>query len=123
MKLIRSYLKAEEIAYIVEEVLKKEDAIEQEILKNGLIAQLLCDEIVNAEDNTDIYNALMEEGIDLQVEVFNYYMIDKIIEKQTNVNAVVKEFVEKFEEKFGKDLKDFDTKKIMTELAKLKEEI
>ena len=45
MKIIRDYLTSQELNYIVNAMLEKETALDREVVKVGLVAQLLAEDI------------------------------------------------------------------------------
>lgn len=79
----RTYLKSEELNYIINTCLKSEDFISREFLKIGLCAQFVMDdiEISGFETCNDIYNYLVERGIDLNKEIVNIDVVDKTLDK------------------------------------------
>ena len=54
MKIVRDYLTSEELIYIVESLLDKKTAVEREIMKVGLVAQFVCEDIGDFENCNDI---------------------------------------------------------------------
>ena len=58
MKIVRDYLTSTEIGYIISTMLEKESAIEREVVKVALVAQLVCEDIGDFNDCNDIYNII-----------------------------------------------------------------
>ena len=77
MKLKKGYLTAEELEFIVSKMIGIEGAVNREILKVGLVAQFVIEDLEEFESCNDIYNKLVEtEDINLIYSVHNYDVID-----------------------------------------------
>lgn len=109
LKLKRNYLKSEEIDFIVNELLKHDSVLERKILNIGMIAQLLVEneELSKLDNNSDIYNFIMENDPCFIDEIYNSYDIENIVREELSLPNVIKKFLSKFEEKFSKDLDKF----------------
>ena len=59
MKVVRDYLTSEEINYIVDSMLKNDNAVAREILKVGMVAQFLCEDLDEFESCNDIYDKVV----------------------------------------------------------------
>ena len=103
MKLKRNYLTAEELIFIVENILNAETEVEKEIVKIGIIAQLLIEDLEERDSCNEYFNIVFENGIDFSREVVNYYMIDKIVEKENSLYSIIKSLIESLEDSI-KDL-------------------
>lgn len=103
MKLKRNYLTAEELIFIVENILKAETEVEKEIIKIGIIAQLLIEDLEERDTCNEYFDIVFENGIDFSREVVNYYMIDKIVEKENSLYSIIKSLIESLEDSI-KDL-------------------
>lgn len=103
MKLKRNYLTAEELIFIVENILKAETEVEKEIVKIGIIAQLLIEDLEERDSCNEYFDIVFENGIDFSREVVNYYMIDKIVEKENSLYSIIKSLIESLEDSI-KDL-------------------
>ena len=105
MKLNRNYLTSDELVGIVNELVQHESAVEREIIKVGMVAQCLIDEMDEYKDCNAMYDAIMENDIDLDMEVNNYYMIDKLVNKELGIDTTVRVFLESLNSKLqGFDL-------------------
>lgn len=103
MKLKRNYLTAEELIFIVENILNAETEVEKEIVKIGIIAQLLIEDLEERDTCNEYFDIVFENGIDFSREVVNYYMIDKIVEKENSLYSIIKSLIESLEDSI-KDL-------------------
>ena len=63
MKIVRDYLTSNEIGYITNAMIEKSNAYEREIVKDGLIAQLVCEDIGDYETCEEYYD---EDEYDLE---------------------------------------------------------
>lgn len=107
MKLTRKYLTSEEIGVILSEMHKHKSSLEREILKVGLVAQLLIEDLGEYNDCNEIFDKVMEDGIDFDYEINNYYLIDELYKQDTGLEIVVEKFLIELEEKldnFSKEI-------------------
>jgi hypothetical protein len=125
----RKYLTSYEIGFIVNEMLNKDNAVEREIVKVGLVAQLTVKDLVELtdeafkekfEDCNGVYDYIMEKGIDL-TKIVNYNDIDRLVNEELGVNKVIRDFVVEFENKISKSLEGLDLNKAIGELKELAE--
>lgn len=135
MKLIRKYLTAEEIGAVVFEMLKDGISIdengneftytkseyERQMIKYAVIGQFLVDGITINEDTTtnDIYTALVANAIDLDKEVDNIGLVDKIIREELGVAKTVEKVLNEVIANADEALKGFDPKAMLLELNNL----
>lgn len=121
MKFKRNYLTSDEMGFIVSNMIEREDALEREILKVGLVAQFLVEEesLKDIESCNQAYDLIYENGIDLEKEVANYKVIDKILDNDTGVVALIKGFVEKID----LNAENLDLSKSIETLQNLKSEL
>ena len=115
---IKKYLTSNEIAFIVSEMLKHDNAVDREIVKVGMVAQLVLKELDEYSDCNDVYDYVMEKGIDL-TKIVNYNDIDKIVNEELGVNKVIRDFVVEFENKISKSLEGLDLNSAITQLKEL----
>ena len=107
MKLNRNYLTSDELVGIVNELVQHESAVEREIIKVGMVAQCLIDGMDEYEDCIAMYDAIMESGDDFNMTVDNYYMIDKLVDRELGIDKTVRVFLESLNSKLqGFDLTD-----------------
>ena len=115
---IRKYLTSNELAFVISEMLKHDNAVDREIVKVGMVAQLVLKELDEYNDCNDVYDYVMEKGIDL-TKIVNYNDIDKIVNEELGVNKVIRDFVVEFENKISKSLEGLDLNSAITQLKEL----
>lgn len=125
----RKYLTSYEIGFIVNEMLNKDNAVEREIVKVGLVAQLTVKDLVELTDEAfkekfddcnSVYDYVMEKGIDL-TKIVNYNDIDRLVNEELGVNKVIRDFVNEFENKISKSLEGINLNEAVTQLRELSE--
>jgi hypothetical protein len=123
MTLKRNYLTAEEIAFVTEKMLSVETEFERQVLRYGVIAQLLVDGLEENEDTNcnDYWNQLMKNAIDLDKEVYNIQIVDKIVERELGVAKTVEKILNGVIAQIDESMKAIDPKALMVELDKLKD--
>lgn len=103
MKVTRDYLTSEELNFIVNAMLEKESALDREIVKVGLVAQLLVEDLGEFEDCNDVYDKVVTNSkINFSAIVNNYNIIDKIVAEELGVNNIIKDFVKSINERLDK---------------------
>ena len=103
MKIVRDYLTSAELQYIVNSMLEKDNALDREIVKVGLVAQLLGEDIGEFNDCNDVYDKVVaDDTINLSKIVNNYDVIDKIVAEELGVNNILKDFVKDINERLDK---------------------
>ena len=118
MKLSRNYLTSEEFAFIVNEVCKHENAVEREIVKIGLIAQLLIEDLGEFKNCNEIYDKVVAEDIDFYT-IINYASLEDIIEKETGMVKIVKDFVNDMTERIVKSVEGLDLNNAVSQLKEI----
>ena len=122
MKIVRDYLTSEELQYIVNSMLEKNNAIEREIVKIGMIAQFLCEDIGEFESCNDIYDIVIADSkYNFSEIIRNYDTIDKLYAQETSIEKILKEFVDSVNKKIDKSMKDFDLNNFISQLKELSE--
>ena len=119
MELKRNYLTSDELVGIVNELVQHESAVEREIIKVGMVAQCLIDGMDEYKDCNAMYDAIMESGIDLDMEVNNYYMIDKLVNKELGVEKVIKDFVDSISDSIKDIPSTLDIQNLMTQMKEV----
>ena len=114
----RKYLTSDEMAFIISEMLKHDNAMEREIAKVGMVAQLVVKDLGEYKDCNDVYDFIMEKGIDL-TKVVNYEALDRVYNEEVGINKVIKDFVIDFESKISKSLEGLDLNSAVTQLKEL----
>lgn len=122
MKLKKGYLTAEELGFIVSEMVNIEGAVNKEILKVGLVAQFVIEDLEEFESCNDIYNKLIEtEDINLIYSVHNYDVIDKLVKEELGIDKFMKDFLKGFEKKLDASMQGLDLNSAVKELSKIAE--
>lgn len=111
---MKKYLTSNEIMEVVNELTKVENgelvhktAVERYILKVGMVAQIVLDDMDKFKDCNEIYDYVVENDIDFEMEVNNYYMIDKLVDRELGIDTTVRVFLESLNSKLqGFDLTD-----------------
>lgn len=117
----KKYLSSDELGFIISEMLKHDNAVEREIVKVGMIAQLVVKDLGEFEDCNSIYDYIMENNIDLEKNIVNYSIIDKLIDKELGVDKFIKEFIVSFNERINESIKNLDLNGAIKELKKVAE--
>jgi len=119
MKFTRNYLTSEELTFIINAMLEKETALEREIVKVGLVAQILAEDLGEFENCDDIYDKVVaDNNIHLPSIIRNYDIIDKIVAEELSVTNVIKDFVKDINEKLDK-MGDIDLNGSIAQLKEL----
>ena len=120
MELKRNYLTSDELVGIVNELIQHESAVEREIIKVGMVAQCLIDGgMKEYKDCNAMYDVIMENGIELDMEVSNYYMIDKLVNKELGVEKVIKDFVDSISDSIKDIPSTLDIQNLMTQMKEV----
>jgi hypothetical protein len=121
MKLERNYLTASEIKEIVDAMLEKESEYDRQIVKYGGVAQILgLVEMKEGMDCTDAYDILAESGIDLDAQISNLFLIDRIVREELGVAKTVGAILSGVIEQADEALKGIDPKAMLVELNNIK---
>ena len=122
MKVSRDYLTGAELSYIVNAMIEKDSAVEREIVKVALVAQLLCEDIGDFEDCNDIYDKVVSDStINFSVIVNNYDIIDKLYAEETGVNKILKDFINDINNKLDESIKNLDLNSAISQLREISE--
>ena len=122
MKVVRDYLTSNELEYIVNAMLEKDNAVEREIVKVGLVAQLVCEEIGDFNDCNDIYDKVVADPkINFSAIVNNYDIIDKLVAEEIGVNKILKDFVNDINKKLDNATKNIDLNGAISQLKEIAE--
>ena len=109
---MKKFLTSNELMEVVNELTKAENgelvhktAVERYVLKVGMVAQIVLDDMDKFKDCNEIYDYVVENDIDFDMEVNNYYMIDKLVDKELGIDTTVRVFLESLNSKLqGFDL-------------------
>ena len=122
MKIVRDYLTSNELEYIVNAMLEKDNAVEKEIVKVGLVAQLVCEEIGDFNDCNDIYDKVVADPkINFSAIINNYNIIDKLVAEEMGVNKILKDFVDDINKKLDNATKNIDLNGAIKQLKEIAE--
>lgn len=116
----KKYLTSEEMMYIINEIIKRDSAVEREIVKVGMVAQLVVKDLGEFEDCNGVYDYIMEKGIDL-TKIVNYNDIDRLVNEEIGVNKIIKDFVTEFENKISKSLEGINLDEAVKQLKDISE--
>ena len=120
MKIVRDYLTSEELSFIVNTMLEKETALDREVVKVGLVAQLLAEDIGEFEDCNDVYDKVVADStINLSAIVNNYDIIDIVVDKELGVNNILKDFVVGINEKLDNATKNLNLDSAIKQLREI----
>ena len=120
MRMERDYLTSAEIGYIVKAMIEKDNAVDREIVKVALVAQLVCEDIGNFEDCNDIYDLVMANS-DISISEFvrNYDIIDKIYKEETGIEKILNDFVYSINTKLDEVTKNMDLNGAISQLKEI----
>lgn len=124
---MKKFLTSNEIMEVVNELTKVDNgelvhktAVERYILKVGMVAQIVLDDMDKFKDCNEIYDYVVENDIDFEMEVNNYYMIDVLVKEELSTTNVIRDFV-KYMEVSMKDLPN--TLNLEQTLTKFRDEL
>lgn len=118
MKLKRDYLTSDEMAMIVNTVLETEGAINREVVKVGLVYQLLSEEEEQFETCNEYYDKyISQEDVYFPYDVRNYIDMEDIIADELGVKNVIKEAIKDIEKKID----DINMTDLLGQFTQLKE--
>ena len=120
MKIVRDYLTSTEIGYIISTMLEKESAIEREVVKVALVAQLVCEDIGDFNDCNDIYDKVVADSkLNFSAIINNYDIIDKLYAEETGVEKILKDFVNDINNKIETATKNLDLNNAINQLREI----
>ena len=121
MKLKRNYLNAGEIAFITTRMLEVETEYERQMVRYGATISLLVDDTEFTEDETynDIYTIALENGINIDKEVINIDVVDKIVDRELGVAKTVEGILNGVIASIDESMKNIDPKALILELQNL----
>lgn len=122
MKIVKNYLTAEELSFVISSIKEHETLIEKQIIKDGIIAQMCVDEFINKENQEltcdDIYNEVAKDGIlsKFKEEIVNYDLIDKMT---ISLEAILFYGFNDLSKKIDTVPKDFDLEQVINSLKEV----
>lgn len=124
LKLNRNYLTAEEVGFVGSQLIESEDALSREILRIGLIGQLLIEGFEKEYETCDeYYDIIMASEIDLEKEIKNINAVDNFVSNTIGTDKALKDFVEEIGKlasesmkKLPKELKNFKMEDLVNQL-------
>ena len=120
MKIVRDYLTSEELSFIVNTMLEKETALDREVVKVGLVAQLLAEDIGEFNDCNDVYDKVVaDDTINFSKIVNNYDVIDKLVAEELGINNVIKDFVASINQKLDNAMQNVNLDNAIKQLKEL----
>ena len=121
MKIVRDYLTSAELGFIVNSMLEKNNALDREVVKVGLVAQLLAEDIGEFEDCNDVYDKVVaDDTINLSKIVNNYDIIDKIVAEELGINKIVKDFIADINKRLD-EMENIDLEGAINQLKEISE--
>lgn len=122
MRIVRDYLTSQELGFIIDAMLEKDNALDREVVKVGLVAQLLAEDIGDFEDCNDVYNKVVaDDTINLSAIVNNYDVIDKLVAEELGVNNIIKDLTESINKKLDDATKNMDLNGAISQLREISE--
>ena len=120
MKIVRDYLTSEEISFIVNAMLEKENAVEREIVKIALIMQIIGEDLGDFKDCNDIYDKVVADDtiVNLSSIINNYDVIDKLVAEELSVNNIFRDFIKDINDKLDK-MGDIDLNGAIAQLKEI----
>lgn len=120
MKIVRDYLTSEELSFIINAMLEKDNALDREVVKVGLVAQLLAEDIGEFNDCNDVYDKVVaDDTINFSKIVNNYDVIDKLVAEELGVNNVIKDFVVSINQKLDNAIQNVNLDGAIKQLKEL----
>ena len=120
MEFSRNYLTSEELAFIVNEVCKHDNAVEREIVKVGLVAQLVVKDLGEFENCNDVYDYVIAQGDTIDFyDLENYHVLEDLIDQETGIVKVIKDFVNDISEKLAKSMDNLDLNGAVEQLKEI----
>lgn len=122
---VKSYLTLSELKSIVDSALEEHDMVIREMIIISMTTDYCTNLDITSEDNKinceDVYDLCAKYNlIDMyNVEINNYYMIDKLIKESESAYKIVKMITEQI----GKYVKDFDMSKIQDGITQLQDNL
>lgn len=122
MKIVRDYLTSTEISYITEAMIEKTNAYEREMVKDGLIIQLVCEDVDKFESCEEYYDEYIKDpSLNLKEIIRNYDILDKIVAEETDVKKIIEEFTNNLNAKLDDATKNMDLNGAISQLKEISE--
>ena len=122
MKIVRDYLTSSEIGYIINAMLEKESAYEREMVKDGLIIQLVCEDVDKFESCEEYYDEYIKDSsLNLKEIIRNYDILDKIVAEETGVKKIIEDFTNNLNSKLENATKNMDLNGAIKQLKEISE--
>lgn len=122
MKIVRDYLTSAEINYITEAMIEKTNAYEREMVKDGLIIQLVCEDVDKFESCEEYYDEYIKDSsLNLKEIIRNYDILDKIVAEEVGIKKIVEEFANNLNSKLDDATKNMDLNGAISQLKEISE--
>ena len=122
MKIVRDYLTSTEIGYITEAMIEKTNAYEREMVKDGLIIQLVCEDVDKFESCEEYYDEYIKDpSLNLKEIIRNYDILDKIVAEEIGVRKIIEEFTNNLNAKLDDATKNMDLNGAISQLKEISE--
>lgn len=99
MKITRHYLTCDEINMIVGAIIREEKALSREVIKVGMVLELVCEDANKYKTYNEMYDVYARENINLDIEVNNYYLINRCVEEEMGTTKAITMFIEALQQK------------------------
>lgn len=125
MNITKKYLTIEELANIVDQMIEQSKSYNREIIKISLVSQYCTDGDFTDKSDVETYNIVAEDGIldGYDMEISNYYMIDKMVKEELGIEKSISEFLTSLDGKVSEAMekmpKDFNLKDFFGNLKKV----
>lgn len=122
MKIVRDYLTSAEISYITEAMIEKTNAYEREMVKDGLIIQLVCEDVDKFESCEEYYDEYIKDpSLNLKEIIRNYDILDKIVAEEIGVKKIIEEFTNNLNAKLDDATKNMNLNGAISQLKEISE--
>ena len=122
MKIVRDYLTSTEIGYITEAMIEKTNAYEREMVKDGLIIQLVCEDVDKFESCEEYYDEYIKDpSLNLKEIIRNYDILDKIVAEEIGIKKIIEGFTNNLNAKLDDATKNMDLNGAISQLKEISE--
>ena len=122
MKIVRDYLTSAEINYITDAMIEKSTAYEREMVKDGLVAQLVCEDIGQFETCEEYYDEYIKEPkANFKEIIRNYDVLDKIVSEEIGIKKIIEDFTNNLNAKLDDATKNIDLNNAVSQLKEISE--
>ena len=103
-------------------MIEKSNAYEREMVKDGLIIQLVCEDVDKFESCEEYYDEYIKDpSLNLKEIIRNYDILDKIVAEETGVKKIIEEFTNNLNAKLDDATKNMDLNGAISQLKEISE--